>query len=72
MLKERVRHVRRGTSYDVVGGAIAQASTGPIQDGAEVVVYRGEDGRMWVRERREFEDGRFVVIATVGLPYSGQ
>jgi hypothetical protein len=69
---ERVRHVKRGTVYDVLGEAEAQVSTGmwrhfgsggwyerPVKDGRRLTVYRGEDGKLWVRFTDEFRDGRF-------------
>jgi hypothetical protein len=28
-------------------------------DGALLVLYRGEDGKMWARQEHEFHDGRF-------------
>lgn len=55
----RVRHLKRGTEYEVLGRASVQASH-PIQEGDTVVVYRGEaDGALWARPADEFEDGRF-------------
>lgn len=56
---ERVRHVRRGTTYTVVGTGTYQSSD-PGYDGSSVVIYRGEDGRLWVRVECSFMDGRFV------------
>lgn len=54
----RVRHKKRGTLYDVLGEAELQTST-DLVDGSEMIVYRGDDGRLWVRPIDEFEDGRF-------------
>lgn len=54
----RVRHVKRGTKYDVIGEAELQMAR-DLADGATMIVYRGDDGRLWVREEGEFEDGRF-------------
>lgn len=31
-------------------------------DMREVAIYRGADGKLWVRPREEFEDGRFVAL----------
>jgi hypothetical protein len=69
----RVRHRKRGTTYDVLGVAEAQVSkfgrsdfpaTGRlIGDGDRIVVYRGEDGKLWCRFEDEFNDGRFEVLA---------
>jgi len=60
------RHRKRGAEYEVIGGATAQASTGPITDDTEVVVYRGPDGRLWVRPVTEFTDGRFEPVVDGG------
>ena len=56
------RHLKRGTTYRVLGEARAQCSTRPIVDGEMLVLYRGEDGVASVRVRDEFEDGRFEEI----------
>lgn len=58
----RVRHLKRGTEYQALGTATAQASTGPIADNDEVVIYRGLDGRRWVRKRSEFTPDRFALV----------
>jgi hypothetical protein len=58
----RWRHKTRGTTYVEIGRATVQASTGTIDEDNIVVVYRSEDGRLWARERREFEDGRFEPV----------
>jgi hypothetical protein len=55
------RHKRRGTSYEVVGMAELQMTT-DLVDGSELVVYRGDDGKLWAREYGEFTDGRFECI----------
>jgi len=60
----RVRHKKRGTTYDVI-------ATGRLQvdgdlDMEKVTVYRGEDGQVWVRPEYEFYDGRFEILATEG------
>lgn len=68
-LPKRVRHLKRGTEYDVLGIAEVQCS-GVLeytQEGSELVVYRGEDGKLWCRPRDEFLDGRFEVIRPIKL-----
>lgn len=59
----RYRHVKRGTVYTVVGEAELQTATGALVDGSALVVYRGEDGKLWAREEGEFHDGRFEALA---------
>ena len=52
------RHVKRGSSYEIVGVATGQ---GGHQEGEALVVYRCmETTRLWVRSLDEFKDGRFV------------
>jgi hypothetical protein len=55
---ERVRHIKRGSTYRVVGRARMQVSIPTlIVDDAPVVVYRGEaDGQLWARLPDEFDD----------------
>lgn len=55
----RVRHKQRGTEYEVIGVAELQMNADILVDGSEMIVYRGDDGRLWVRQIDEFEDGRF-------------
>ncbi|WP_454919265.1 hypothetical protein [Xanthobacter sediminis] len=64
------RHVKRGSTYRVIGEAEAQVSVGrkiigagvvrPIEDGDRLTVYQAKDGKMWVRFSDEFQDGRFA------------
>lgn len=55
----KVKHVKRGTVYKVIGEAKIQADI-PLTDYDSVVVYQDEkDGHIWVRPKKEFEDGRF-------------
>ncbi len=54
----RYRHKKRGTVYTEIGRAELQMAS-ELVDGAELVVYRGDDGKLWAREVSEFLDGRF-------------
>lgn len=77
---ERVRHVKRGTEYEVLGEAEAQVSTGPwlggprghnrlVGDGTMLTVYRClKTGKLWCRFTDEFRDGRFVPAAPAQSP----
>lgn len=70
---KRVRHKKRGTTYEILGEAEAQISnpdtyegdlTGPgaryLREGDSLVVYRCiETGKLWLRYPDEFADGRF-------------
>jgi hypothetical protein len=57
------RHKKRGSTYEEVGRAKLQASDiGGMSDMQPMVVYRGEDGQLWVRPEDEFMDGRFEAI----------
>jgi len=56
------RHKKRGSTYELLDVATAQVSTADfalLRDNDRLVVYRGEDGHLWVRPRDEFFDGRF-------------
>ena len=55
----RWRHKKRGTTYEEIGRAELQIAAGAVFEGDTLVVYRGEDGKLWARGEREFEDGRF-------------
>lgn len=57
----RVRHLKRGTEYTVIGTGRAQ---GNLTDDDPAVVYRGDDGSLWVRHQAEFSDGRFEEIGS--------
>jgi hypothetical protein len=60
----RFRHLKRGSTYTVVGRAELQSAV-PIAEGAELTIYRCEgDDRLWARPTAEFTDGRFVEIKT--------
>lgn len=55
----KVKHVKRGTVYKIIGEAKIQTDI-PLTDYDDVIVYQGEsDGHIWVRRKTEFEDGRF-------------
>ncbi|WP_246696013.1 hypothetical protein, partial [Methylorubrum populi] len=70
----RVRHVKRGTEYEVLGEAEAQISKQDqttvrvcghharvLHEEDRLVVYRSvADGKLWCRFTDEFRDGRFV------------
>ena len=64
------RHAKRGTVYEVIGTAELQAGQ-PQFEHADLVIYRGEDGKLWARNSGEFHDGRFILAdsgnaATIG------
>ena len=53
------KHVKRGTTYDVIGDAELQSGR-PLEEGAILRVYLcRETGRLWARPSDEFHDGRF-------------
>lgn len=51
-------HRKRGSEYVMVGRGEVQAEE-PLTEAELVAVYRGQDGRLWVRRWAEFHDGRF-------------
>lgn len=56
----RYRHVKRGTSYTLLGRAELQSSTA-LSEGAVLAIYADRDcERLWARPVGEFFDGRFV------------
>ena len=74
-LPKRVRHKKRGSTYQVLGTAEVQISVGDasshaagmnsrvLDEGDSLVVYRCEaDGKLWARFPDEFMDGRFEVL----------
>lgn len=61
----RWRHKKRGTIYTEVCRAELQAATGNPEEGELMIVYRGEDGNVWVRGAGEFNDGRFEEVKDV-------
>lgn len=59
--KQRVRHLKRGTEYEVIGQAWLQTQT-LLVDMEPMIVYRGEDGTLWVRPESEFTPDRFQLV----------
>lgn len=57
------RHVGRGTTYQVVLSDAELQASGSIEEGAILVIYKGQDGKLWARRAMEFYDGRFEPIA---------
>ncbi len=60
----RWRHLKRGTEYTEIGRAQLQVASSDPVEGSELVIYRGDDGKLWARETGEFEDGRFEPLPT--------
>ena len=56
------RHKKRGSMYLEIGRGFAKVSHHPIEEMTAVVVYRGTDGKLWVRNAVEFDDGRFEPV----------
>lgn len=70
---ERVRHLKTGGEYEVLGeaevqlskptqGVFSVAACRPVREGERLTVYRGKDGQLWGRFTDEFRDGRFETI----------
>lgn len=56
----RYRHVKRGSSYTLLGRAELQSSTA-LSEGTVLAIYADRDcERLWARPVSEFFDGRFV------------
>jgi hypothetical protein len=65
---ERIRHIQRGTEYDVLGVAELQIADASVLEGSKLAIYRGNDGKLWAREVGEFRDGRFKTITPAPDP----
>lgn len=63
----RWRHKKRGTVHTVLDHAKLQTDK-PLEDNAVLIVYRSEDGALWVRPDEEFADGRFELMRPEDLP----
>lgn len=62
----KAKHLKRGTTYDIIGTAEIQTSGDPIKEGDAVTVYRShETGKLWVRPLHEFYDGRFEITTEI-------
>jgi hypothetical protein len=62
----RYRHIKRGSTYTVVGEARIQSDE-PLFDMSDVVIYRcDEHGGLWARPPAEFNDGRFEALPASG------
>lgn len=53
------KHARTGGLYGVLGTVTVQASGGPLEDGEAAWLYDGDMGRLFIRRKAEFLDGRF-------------
>ena len=63
MKKTLYRHKKRGGLYEILDLGPANLQLDGPDDGAEVVIYRShQDGRIWVRKKYEFFDGRFEEV----------
>jgi hypothetical protein len=57
------KHRKRGTEYSVLGEGMLQVENDEkLEDYSSVVIYKGDDGQLWVRSRDKFHDGRFEKI----------
>ena len=58
---DKVWHVKSGGEYEILHHGMFQCAD-PKHDMEHVVIYRGEDQRIWVRPATEFVDGRFTDV----------
>jgi hypothetical protein len=58
----KVRHIEHGVEYAVLGEATIPASARSIKRGDTVVIYSDRHGRVWGRDKAEFNDGRFEAL----------
>ena len=64
------RHKKMGTLYRIVGNPTLQLSPGySLQEGDELIVYVGQDGKSWARSEGEFDDGRFEELSSYRSKY---
>lgn len=56
-------HKKRGSKYSIIGYATVQTGT-EIKDNAKAVIYKDTENNYYVREPKEFFDGRFEEIKT--------
>jgi hypothetical protein len=68
--EERYRHKKRGSEYIVIARGILQVDAD--LDNEKVVIYRGDDGKTWVRPEYEFNDGRFELIKSTKSAKQGE
>lgn len=65
--RERVRHLKRKTTYAIMSRSATIQTDTPLTNNAEVVVYIADaDDSMWVRPTSEFNDGRFESAGSDG------
>ena len=58
----QARHIKRGSTYDILGEGIIQTRD-PLIDMDAVVIYRcRKTGKLWARQSAEFYDGRFEIM----------
>lgn len=56
-----VRHRKSGRMYTELHRGALHA------DGTPMVIYRGQDGRVWVRPAKQFDDGRYEPVTDPAL-----